>query len=71
MNNTLAATSCDSSANETLSDIILERKLTRNIFFHQLALILCAVFMCLSIGISGWLILDHALHYLKPYEQKQ
>jgi hypothetical protein len=54
-----------------LSDVIRENKLIGNMFFHQLALILCAIFMCLSISISGWLILDHALHYLKPYEQKQ
>jgi hypothetical protein len=27
--------------------------------------------MCFSVGISCWLVLQHALHYLKPYEQKQ
>jgi hypothetical protein len=72
MNNTRAANGlCGSNSTETLSDKILEKKLTGIIFFHQLALILCAIFMCLSIGISGWLALDHSLHYLKPYEQKQ
>jgi hypothetical protein len=48
-----------------------ENVMIGNLFFHQLALVLTAIFMCLSIGISGWLVLDHALHYLKPYEQKQ
>jgi hypothetical protein len=72
MNSTTAANgSCDSNSTETLFDKILEKTLNGNMFFHQLALILCAIFMCLSISISGWLILDHALHYLKPYEQKQ
>ncbi|EAT79828.2 hypothetical protein SNOG_13028 [Parastagonospora nodorum SN15] len=47
-----------------------ESPLTEDLAFHQLALILSATFMCLSVSISCWLILDHALHYLKPYEQK-
>jgi hypothetical protein len=51
--------------------IPFENLLTDALVFHQLALILSATFMCLSVNISCWLILDHALHYLKPYEQKQ
>jgi hypothetical protein len=50
---------------------IFENRLTRGLVFHQLALILSATFMCLSVGISMWLVLNHALHYLRPYEQKQ
>lgn len=51
--------------------VAFEKPLTDDLVFHQLALILSATFMCLSVSISCWLILDHALHYLKPYEQKQ
>lgn len=51
--------------------VLFETQLAYGIIFHQLALILSAIFMCLAIGISFWLILDHALHYLRPYEQKQ
>jgi hypothetical protein len=50
---------------------IFENVLMKSLVFHQLALILSAIFMCLSVGISMWLVLDHALHYLRPYEQKQ
>lgn len=46
-------------------------QLVDDLVFHQLALILSAICMCFSVSISCWLILDHALHYLKPYEQKQ
>jgi hypothetical protein len=50
---------------------IFESQLIRGLVFHQLALILSALFMCLSVAISLWLLFDHALHYLRPYEQKQ
>lgn len=53
------------------SRAVFESQLTDDLVFHQLALILSATCMCLSVGTSGWLILDHALHYLRPYEQKQ
>lgn len=52
-------------------DAIYETFFTGSLVFHQLALIVSAIFMCLSMGVSFWLILQHALHYLKPYEQKQ
>jgi hypothetical protein len=63
--------SCGANNDWLLPNAIIEDNLVGDLVFHQLALILSASFMCLSIGISGWLILDHALHYLKPYEQKQ
>ena len=50
---------------------MLEQRLVEGLIFHQLALLLSALFMCLSVGSSFWLILAHALHYLRPYEQKQ
>ena len=52
-------------------DALFEDTLTGSLIFHQLALILSAVFMCLAGTVSYWLILDHARHYLKPHEQKQ
>lgn len=52
-------------------DAIYETFFTGSLVFHQLALLVSVIFMCLSMGISFWLILQHALHYLKPYEQKQ
>jgi hypothetical protein len=63
--------SCGADNNWLSREAILEDKLIGDMVFHQLALILSATLMCLSIGISCWLILDHALHYLRPYEQKQ
>jgi hypothetical protein len=61
----------DCERNEPISGVIFEFEIADDLIFHQLALILCAIFMCLAVLISGWLILDHALHYLRPYEQKQ
>jgi hypothetical protein len=63
--------SCGEDNDWLLPNAIIEDNLIGDLAFHQLALILSASFMCLSTAISGWLILDHALHYLKPYEQKQ
>ncbi|KAF2030787.1 DUF300-domain-containing protein [Setomelanomma holmii] len=50
---------------------MFQRELVRGMILHQLALLLTALFMCLSVGVSFWLILAHATHYLIPYEQKQ
>ncbi|KAF2821532.1 DUF300-domain-containing protein [Ophiobolus disseminans] len=49
---------------------LFAKEIADTVIFHQLALILSAIFMCLAVSISFWLILDHALHYLRPYEQK-
>jgi hypothetical protein len=50
---------------------LFEQELAGSLVFHQLLLLLSSAFMSLAVGISCWLILDHALHHLKPYEQKQ
>jgi hypothetical protein len=60
---------CESG--ELVSGATFEKQLTDGLIFHQLALILSAICMALAVGISCWLILGHALHYLRPYEQKQ
>lgn len=51
-------------------ELILEDGLAREITFHLLALNLCCVFSCIAIALSVWHIFRHALHYLRPYEQK-
>jgi hypothetical protein len=60
---------CDQSW--TAKDAVVTHRFTGHLLFHQLALILSAICMCLSVSISCWLIIDHAVHYLKPHEQKQ
>lgn len=51
-------------------ELIFEDTLAREITFHILALSLCCVFACIAIALSIWHILQHALHYARPYEQK-
>jgi len=78
---------CESDANEhersklhtrivppaRLADAVLvnEEPLWRNLTFHHFGLILSATFGALAVAIAFFLILRHATHYLKPYEQKQ
>ncbi|KAF1847454.1 DUF300-domain-containing protein [Cucurbitaria berberidis CBS 394.84] len=51
-------------------ELILEDALPNETTFHLLALNLCCGFACLAIALSVWHILRHALHYLRPYEQR-
>lgn len=51
-------------------ELILEDALASEITFHLLALNLCCSFACIAIALSVWQIFHHALHYLRPYEQK-
>lgn len=49
----------------------METPLWRNLTFHHFGLILSATFGALAVAIAFFLVLRHATHYLKPYEQKQ
>ena len=39
--------------------------------FHRIALICVGVLTTISLGLSAWLMFQHATHYSKPWEQKQ
>jgi len=67
----LSAKNCKGDDDSGKRDVLFEFEIANDLIFHQLALILSAIFMCIAVLISCWLILDHALHYLRPYEQKQ
>ncbi len=58
--------------NTTLEDLPVgnETLLSIGITFHHLGLILCAAFGLTAVTIASYLILQHANHYLKPWEQK-
>lgn len=57
--------------NTTLEDAhIVEDPLWHDFTFHHFGLLLCAIFGLISVVISLWLIAMHALHYLRPNEQK-
>ena len=57
--------------NTTLeNEYIVEEPLWGNVTFHTLGLGISATFGLISIIISLYLIMQHALHYLKPNEQK-
>lgn len=59
------------ACNTTLEDShIREDPLFHNVTFHHLGLWLSAGFGLISVVISLVLIMQHALHYLKPAEQK-
>lgn len=51
-------------------ELVLEDALAKEITFHLLALNFCCAFACIAIAVSVWQILQHALHYLRPYEQR-
>jgi hypothetical protein len=58
---------------EADGEIILEDTLPfgkNETTFHVLALNICCGFASLAIALSVWHIMQHALHYLRPYEQK-
>ncbi|KAH7359617.1 organic solute transporter Ostalpha-domain-containing protein [Pyrenochaeta sp. MPI-SDFR-AT-0127] len=67
-NNAIMVIKCESERFER--ELILEDALAKEITFHLLALNLCCGFSCVAIAISVWHIFQHALHYLRPYEQK-
>lgn len=50
---------------------VSEEPLWKSLTFHHFGLILSATFGALAVAIAFFLILRHATHYLKPYEQKQ
>ncbi|KAF1972380.1 DUF300-domain-containing protein [Bimuria novae-zelandiae CBS 107.79] len=51
-------------------ETIIEDPIWESLTFHHLGLILSATFGALAVAIAFFLILRHATHYLKPYEQK-
>jgi hypothetical protein len=51
-------------------DHVAVKPLWRQFTFHHLGLIISAIFGSIAIIISLWLILKHATHYSKPWEQK-
>jgi hypothetical protein len=58
--------------NTTLTEQhIDEDPIYRNITFHHLGLFISAVFGLIAVAIALYLILRHASHYLRPWEQKQ
>lgn len=50
---------------------VVETPLWKNLTFHHFGLILSATFGAVAVTIAFFLILRHATHYLRPYEQKQ
>jgi hypothetical protein len=50
---------------------VVEEPLWKNLTFHHFGLIISATFGALAVATAFMLILRHATHYLKPYEQKQ
>lgn len=50
---------------------VSEKPLWKSLTFHHFGLILSATFGAIAVVIAFFLILRHATHYLKPYEQKQ
>lgn len=61
-------TTCPSTIED---DSISEDPLWKGFTFHHFGLFLCAIFGLISVIVSLWLIMMHALHYLRPGEQKQ
>lgn len=51
--------------------VVIEDPIWKSLTFHHLGLIISATFGALAVAIAFFLILRHATHYLKPYEQKQ
>ncbi|KAF1961606.1 DUF300-domain-containing protein [Byssothecium circinans] len=60
--------SCHSEEHEKES--IVEKPIWKSLTFHHFGLIISATFGALAVAIAFFLILRHATHYLKPYEQK-
>lgn len=59
---------CESE--ELEHETIVEEPIWKSLTFHHFGLILSATFGALAVAIAFFLILRHATHYLKPYEQK-
>ncbi|KAF2678115.1 DUF300-domain-containing protein [Lentithecium fluviatile CBS 122367] len=51
-------------------ETIVEKPLWKELTFHHLGLILSATFGAIAVAVAFLLVLRHATHYLKPYEQK-
>ncbi|ORY15136.1 organic solute transporter Ostalpha-domain-containing protein [Clohesyomyces aquaticus] len=64
----MPAPTCEAAAQE--EERIKEEPIWHSLTFHHLGLILSAVFGLLSVCIALFLIMRHATHYLKPWEQK-
>ncbi|KAI9788539.1 MAG: hypothetical protein M1833_002912 [Piccolia ochrophora] len=57
--------------NTTLEDShIHEDPILHNLTFHQIGLIITALFGLIAVGLSSWLVFMHATHYSRPFEQK-
>jgi hypothetical protein len=50
---------------------VIETPLWKELTFHHFGLILSATFGTIAVVIAFFLIMRHANHYSKPYEQKQ
>lgn len=55
----------------TISIVDSETKLYGNLNFHDVGLIIAAVFGLIAVLLSFFLMFMHATHYLKPWEQRQ
>ncbi|KAL6705123.1 hypothetical protein ACN47E_007228 [Coniothyrium glycines] len=62
------STACD--AESVWHKPILEPQLAKQITYHLLALSICCSFTCIAVSVSVWHILQHAMHYFRPSEQK-
>ena len=51
--------------------LVAERPIWKSLTFHHLGLILSATFGAIAVVVAFFLVMRHANHYLKPYEQKQ
>ncbi|KAF2875311.1 organic solute transporter Ostalpha-domain-containing protein [Massariosphaeria phaeospora] len=58
------------ASEEYEKETILEKPIWKQLTFHHFGLILSATFGALAVAIAFFLVLRHATHYLKPYEQK-
>jgi len=65
-------TTCDQSlVHIGDEEVANETSLWKNFTFHHFGLFLCVAFGAIAVIIAGWLIMSHAMHYSKPYEQRQ
>ncbi|CAI6336954.1 unnamed protein product [Periconia digitata] len=64
----LKRSDCASDALE--KETIAEKPIWKKLTFHHLGLILSATFGAIAVVVAFFLIMKHANHYLKPYEQK-
>jgi len=65
-------TTCDQSlVHVGDEEVANETPLWKSFTFHHFGLFLSVAFGAVAVIIAGWLIMSHALHYSKPYEQRQ